>query len=148
MTEKPRKPVESRFDRSPVSEKRDAGSISLAAGAASSVLKVSTSLQIPADSASQWLREALGTELEVTLEAATTPAPLRPTLSGEFSELPDDLRDLGLHLIPAHHGFARPIIRIDGCENLPPSALANGADKLVRRPAKEGRRERHEELSA
>jgi len=53
-----------------------------------------------------------------------------------LSELPDDLRDLGLHLIAAHHGFARPIIRIDGCENLPPSALEERAGEVALRFAR------------
>ncbi|MEZ4322851.1 MAG: hypothetical protein R3F61_35615 [Myxococcota bacterium] len=35
---------------------------------------------------------------------------------------PDD-RDLVLHLIAAHHGFARPLIRGDGCEDAPPSVV-------------------------
>lgn len=51
-------------------------------------------------------------------------------------ELPDDLRDLGLHLIAAHHGFARPIIRTDACERLPPSALEQCAAEAARRFAR------------
>jgi len=50
----------------------------------------------------------------------------------EIATLPDDLRDLALHLIVAHHGHARPVIRpilppsgataIGGGRDLPPSA--------------------------
>jgi CRISPR-associated endonuclease/helicase Cas3 len=32
-------------------------------------------------------------------------------------------RDLVLHLIAAHHGYARPLIRTDGCDDAPPSML-------------------------
>ena len=51
-------------------------------------------------------------------------------------ELPAHLQDLVLHLIAAHHGFARPIIRTDGCEDAPPSALEGRAREVTLRFAR------------
>lgn len=51
-------------------------------------------------------------------------------------ELPEDLQDLALHLIAAHHGFARPVIRVDGCEDEPPSLLEERAREIALRFAR------------
>jgi CRISPR-associated endonuclease/helicase Cas3 len=52
--------------------------------------------------------------------------------SETFRSLTDKLRALGLHLIAAHHGFARPTISTEGCE-LPPSALEQRAADVALR---------------
>jgi CRISPR-associated endonuclease/helicase Cas3 len=51
-------------------------------------------------------------------------------------ELPQELQDLALHLIAAHHGFARPVIRVDGCEDEPPSVLEERAREIALRFAR------------
>lgn len=54
----------------------------------------------------------------------------------EFQKLTQDMQDLVLHLIAAHHGFARPLIATDGCEDAPPSALEDRAREVALRFAR------------
>jgi CRISPR-associated endonuclease/helicase Cas3 len=53
-----------------------------------------------------------------------------------FRDLSEELQDLALHLIAAHHGFARPVIRVDGCEDAPPSLLEERARDVALRFAR------------
>lgn len=47
-------------------------------------------------------------------------------------DLDDDMRDLLLHLIAAHHGYARPLLRTDGAEE-PPTVLTARAQAIALR---------------
>jgi CRISPR-associated endonuclease/helicase Cas3 len=56
--------------------------------------------------------------------------------SNDLLKLSGDLHDLALHLIAAHHGFARPITNIGGCEDAPPSVLEERAQEVTLRFAR------------
>ena len=47
--------------------------------------------------------------------------------SPHWQSLPEDLRELALHIVAAHHGQGRPSIRTDNCPDAPPSLLTERA---------------------
>ena len=54
----------------------------------------------------------------------------------DFKRLPDDLKDMVLHLIAAHHGQARPVIGVRSCKDAPPEALTERARDVALRFAR------------
>jgi CRISPR-associated endonuclease/helicase Cas3 len=58
----------------------------------------------------------------------------------EFLKLDSDDRDFVLHLIAAHHGFARPVIGTSGCDDAPPSIVDERARVVALRFARLARR--------
>lgn len=100
--------------------------------------------------AERWQR-AFRAPLEKRPLGKTTSRPIQPILAGYRHELgslfyaerdsrvtalsPED-RDLVLHLIASHHGFARPLLRTDGCDEAPPSALIERARTIAFRFAR------------
>ncbi len=61
---------------------------------------------------------------------------LRVQSDERILKLSEEHRDLVLHLIAAHHGFARPVIGTGGCEDRPPSILEERAAEIALRFAR------------
>ncbi|MGN6106862.1 MAG: DEAD/DEAH box helicase [Kofleriaceae bacterium] len=58
----------------------------------------------------------------------------------DFKKLSSDDQDFVLHLIAAHHGFARPVIGTSGCDDAPPSIIDERARAVALRFSRLSRR--------
>lgn len=111
------------------------------------LLAFAASLHDQGKAASRWQR-AFGAPLEGGPYAKTERLVHRALLEGyrhelgslfaaeqdpRLKRLPPGLQDLALHLITAHHGNARPLIELGGCEAAPPSVLRKGAAEMALR---------------
>ena len=100
--------------------------------------------------AANWQR-AFNADADGSIYAKTTGPFLRSVLAGyrhefgslphieqddAFKALPNDLKDLVLHLVAAHHGRARPVIETAGCADKPPSQLTARARDVALRFAR------------
>jgi len=61
---------------------------------------------------------------------------LRARSAEEFKAFSPETQDLVLHLIAAHHGFARPFIPANACDDFPPSKLKDEACEVALRYAR------------
>jgi CRISPR-associated endonuclease/helicase Cas3 len=119
------------------------------APAHAAMLRIAARLHDEGKKAERWQR-AFGVPRGAEPFGKTTHRPNLALLAGyrhELGSLPylerDDrvraldegLRDLCLHLVAAHHGFARPVIRTDGCD-APPSAMEARAREVAMRFAR------------
>jgi CRISPR-associated endonuclease/helicase Cas3 len=58
-----------------------------------------------------------------------------PVAELHLQQLPEELRELCLHLIAAHHGQGRPYMRTQGCQDAPPGLLSARACQVALRYA-------------